>query len=269
MLSYGEWVQYLKILYDNINGEINTIIPATMLALTEPSAMNVNSKGESVGTQCMMTVEIRLYNALKIFSNYRINDTQIRGCLLYILAHELSHCDQKIDRLRFMKKDEEKEYELYIEYTNNINTMEFILDNQQTLQNTIGPFEIPPVVYTAYTEQKKHFNNAYYVFPQISSIKERVLDDVSIIAGEDLYKTRYPFVNNINLDIYIQGRLSEKHKIIKNKNLICGKSNVNRLSQIISRGLFSYRSNVKVDGDTCKISLYMDNPPVQNVVIVG
>ena len=43
MFSYGEWVQYLKILYDNINGEINTIIPATMLALTEPSVMNVNS----------------------------------------------------------------------------------------------------------------------------------------------------------------------------------------------------------------------------------
>ena len=266
MMTYGECVQYLKILYNSINGEINTVIPSTMLALTEPGNVVIKPKGESVGTQCMMTVEIRLYNALRLFANYGLTDNKIRGALLYIMAHELSHCDQKIERLKLINRD--TRYEMYMEYTNNINTMEFILDNQQILQSTIGPFEVPPIVYTSYTEQKEYFNNIYYAFPQISSIKEKVLDDISMIVGEDLYKTKYPLVNNINLNIYIQGRLLESHRIIKNKNLACGKSSINRLSQIISRGIFSYRNSVVVDGDTCKISIYMDNQPIQNVVII-
>lgn len=263
MLTYADCVNYLKKAYNGINGEINPVIPAIRLALTESNKDSVIDYAV-VGTQCIMTVEIRLANAYTKFCQLGLTDNQVRGALLFIIAHELSHCDQKI-----IPNKLDDEYIMYMEYTNNLNTFRYLKEHENILQTYFGPYEIPKAAYRSYLEQKEYFKNQKYIFPQISSIKEKVLDGLSVIIGEDIYKTKYPIVNNINISIYVGSNLYDRFEIIKDKNLVCCHSNIFKLSQLIARGLYDYHKTYTINKDTCEVTLNLNTLPIYNVVVIG
>jgi len=263
MLTYADCADYLKNVYNGINGEINPVVPAIRLVLTEPNP-NAPKNFAIAGSQCMMYVEIRLDNVFEKFNEARLTDNQIRGGLLFILAHELSHCDQKI----IPNKQDDIEYIRYMEYTNNLNTLEFIKKNWNLLQLCYGTFEIPEMVCGSYLEQSKFYNGKIFVFPQISSIKEKVLDGVSLLMKEDIYANKYPLVNNMNLSIFVGQNLYDRFEIIRNKNLVCSHSAIIRMSQFIARAIYDYRKSCVINGDTCEMTLYLSAPPEYHVTIL-
>ena len=256
MISYGNAVNFLTFAYHQLNGEINPSIPAVNLALTECG--DIRDSGV-MGAQTMLTVEVRLKNMFDQFANTGLTDRQFKGVLLYVLAHELSHCDQKKEPMKLLANDQE--YIDYMEYTNDINTLRYLREHEKSLQSYLGPYELHPIVYNRFNKLKTKFNDKFIEFPQISSIKETILDGVSFLMNEDVYNTIYPTVNNINLSLYVTSTPFNpfiSFKIIREKNLICGKEDIFKLSQLIARGIFDYKRTSKINGDTCNMYLYLD-----------
>jgi hypothetical protein len=263
MLTYGDCINFIKMVYNDFNGEINPVVPAIRLALTEPNP-NTPKEFSIAGSQCMMYIEVRLDIVYELFNKSRLSDDQIRGGLLYIVLHELSHCDQKI----IPNKQNDIDYVRYVEYTNNLNTFAFIKKNWNLLKCCYGNFEIPEIVYGSYLAQREFYNGQVIIFPQISSIKEKVLDGISVLINEDVYTNIYPSVNNINLSVFVGQNLYDEFEIIQNKNLVCTHSAIIRISQFIARAIYDYRRSCVINGDTCEMTLYLPSTPEYHVTIL-
>ena len=264
MLNYGNGVNFLTFAYHQLNGEINSSVPAVSLALTESYDI---SDITIMGSQTMLTIEVRLNNILTQLAPQGFTDNQMRGILLYVLAHELSHCDQKKDPIRSLAKDQD--YIDYMEYSNDINTIKYLKNNEGRLQSILGPYEMPDIVYNQFNKLKEKFNNRFVYFNQVSSIKEKVLDGISYLVKEDVYNNKFPLVNNINLTLYVRNMVYDQFKIIQNKNLVCGKRDIFKLSQLLARGIFDYNETSSIKGDTYDIYLALDYPPIVNAVIIN
>jgi hypothetical protein len=263
MLTYGDCIFYVKKVYDVLNGKINNIAPAIRLALTEPNP-DVAKKIEIVGSQCMLYIEIRLDSVFEKFNYLELTDNEIRGGLLFIVAHELSHCNQKI----IPNRHNDVDYTRYIEYSNNINTINYLSKYENVLQEYLGPYEVPDIVLQAYYLQRNYYNGEQIIFPYISSVKEKVLDGLSILTKEDVYKTKYPLVDNINMEVYIQNRMHKSFNIIRNKQLTIDPADIIKMSQFIARGIYDYSGYSSISGDTYTACINLNSAPVYNVTVL-
>lgn len=263
MLTYGDCILYVKKVYDALNGKINNIAPAIRLALTEPNP-DIAKKIEIAGSQCMLYIEIRLDSVFEKFNYIELMDNEIRGGLLFIVAHELSHCNQKI----IPNRHNDIDYMRYIEYSNNINTINYLSKYDDILKKYLGPYEVPDIVLQAYYLQRDYYNGEQILFPYISSVKEKVLDGLSILTKEDVYATKYPLVDNINLELYIQNRPYKELNVIKNKNMVINNTDIIKMSQFIARGIFDYSGYSNISGDTYTAYINLNSEPVYNVTVL-
>lgn len=263
MLTYGDCILYVKKVYDALNGRINPIAPAIRLALTEPNP-DVAKKIEIAGSQCMLYIEIRLDSVFEKFNYLELTDNEIRGGLLFIVAHELSHCNQKI----IPNRHNDVDYTRYIEYTNNMNTIHYLSKYENILQEYLGPYKIPDIALQSYYAQKKYYKGEPMLFPYISSVKEKVLDGLSILIKEDVYDTKYPLVNNINMEVYIQNRMHKSFNIIRNKQLTIDPADIIKMSQFIARAIFDYSGYSTISGDTYTACVNLSSAPVYNVTVL-
>ena len=111
--SYGYYHSFLKFAYNFLNGEVNTNIRAMNLVI-----QSLENGVAGYSHSFIVSINLPLIYNKSILNNF--SDKEVKGAIIYILIHELSHCDQNIDILR-LSRDEE--YRKNIEFSNNQNTI--------------------------------------------------------------------------------------------------------------------------------------------------
>ena len=240
MGSYGYYHSFLKFAYNFLNGEVNTNIRAMNLVIQ-------SLENGVAGYSHSFIVSI---NLPVIYNNSMLNnfsDKEVKGMIIYILIHELSHCDQNIDILR-LSRDEE--YRKNIEFSNNQNTMRFIKENASMLLYTFGQFYIPDDLMMDFLNQKKYFKNRpHFNYEQAISVKNQFLMVLEGWTQLFIRKCLEDPKNNItNFDLTLRFLISQNNKEEKNYTFQIISSNVfvvsnkilNSLSKLLTIAVFKY-----------------------------
>lgn len=240
MESYGYYHSFLKFAYNFLNGEVNTNIRAMNLVIQ-------SLKDGVAGYSHSFIVSI---NLPVIYNNSMLNnfsDKEVKGMIIYILIHELSHCDQNIDILR-LSRDEE--YRKNIEFSNNQNTMRFIKENASMLLYTFGQFYIPDDLMMDFLNQKKYFKNRpHFNYEQAISVKNQFLMVLEGWTQLFIRKCLEDPKNNItNFDLTLrflisqnnQGKKDYTFQIINNNVFVVSNKILNSLSKLLTIAVFKY-----------------------------
>ena len=242
MESYGYYHSFLKFAYNFLNGEVNTNIRAMNLVIQ-------SLENGVAGYSHSFIVSI---NLPVIYNNSMLNnfsDKEVKGTIIYILIHELSHCDQNIDILR-LSRDEE--YRKNIEFSNNQNTIRFIKENASMLFYTFGQFYIPDDLMIDFLNQKKYYKNRpHFEYEQAISIKNQFL---MVLEGwTQLFIRRCledPKNNITNFDLTLKFLISQNNKkeedytfkIISSNVFVVSTKVLNALSKLLTIAVFKYRT---------------------------
>ena len=240
MESYGYYHSFLKFTYNFLNGEVNTNIRAMNLVIQ-------SLENGVAGYSHSFIVSI---NLPVIYNNSMLNnfsDKEVKGMIIYILIHELSHCDQNIDILRLSR---DGEYRKNIEFSNNQNTMRFIKENASMLLYTFGQFYIPDDLMMDFLNQKKYFKNRpHFNYEQAISVKNQFLMVLEGWTQLFIRKCLEDPKNNItNFDLTLRFLISQNNKEEKNYTFQIISSNVfvvsnkilNSLSKLLTIAVFKY-----------------------------
>lgn len=240
MESYGYYHSFLKFAYNFLNGEVNTNIRAMNLVIQ-------SLENGVAGYSHSFIVSI---NLPVIYNNSMLNnfsDKEVKGMIIYILIHELSHCDQNIDILRLSR---DGEYRKNIEFSNNQNTMRFIKENASMLLYTFGQFYIPDDLMMDFLNQKKYFKNRpHFNYEQAISVKNQFLMVLEGWTQLFIRKCLEDPKNNItNFDLTLRFLISQNNKEEKNYTFQIISSNVfvvsnkilNSLSKLLTIAVFKY-----------------------------
>lgn len=240
MESYGYYHSFLKFAYNFLNGEVNTNIRAMNLVIQ-------SLENGVAGYSHSFIVSI---NLPVIYNNSMLNnfsDKEVKGMIIYILIHELSHCDQNIDILR-LSRDEE--YRKNIEFSNNQNTMRFIKENASMLLYTFGQFYIPDDLMMDFLNQKKYFKNRpHFNYEQAISVKNQFLMVLEGWTQLFIRKCLEDPKNNItNFDLTLrflisqnnQGKKDYTFQIINNNVFVVSNKILNSLSKLLTIAVFKY-----------------------------
>ena len=237
--SYGYYHSFLKFAYDFLNGEVNTNIRSIKLI--------IQSFDNNVAGYChSFIVSVNLPMIYNNSVNNHYSDEEIKGAILHVLIHELSHCDQNIDILK-LSRDEE--YRMNIEYVNNLNTARFIKDNSEKLYNVFGEFYIPKPILCDFIRQNKYFKNRpYFKYEQAISIKNQFL---TVLEGWTQLNIRDcledPKTNITNFDLTLKFLLPGYDKeenytfhIISNGIFVVSNRTLGSLSLLLTIAEFKY-----------------------------
>lgn len=242
MKSYGYYHSFLKFAYNFLNGEVNTNI----------RAMNLVIQSLENGVAGYSHSFIISINLPVIYNNSMLNnfsDKEVKGMIIYILIHELSHCDQNIDILR-LSRDEE--YRKNIEFSNNQNTIRFIKENASMLFYTFGQFYIPDDLMIDFLNQKKYYKNRpHFEYEQAISIKNQFLMVLEGWTQLFIRKCLEDPKNNItNFDLTLKFLISQNNKkeedytfkIISSNVFVVSTNVLNALSKLLTIAVFKYRT---------------------------
>lgn len=242
MESYGYYHSFLKFAYNFLNGEVNTNIRALNLVI-----QSLENGVAGYSHSFIVSINLPLIYNNSILNNF--SDNEIKGAIIYILIHELSHCDQNIDILR-LSRDEE--YRKNIEYANNKNTIRFIRENSSMLFYTFGQFYIPDDLMLDFLNQKKYFKNRpHFEYEQAISIKNQFLMVLEGWTQLFIRKCLEDPKNNItNFDLTLKFLLSQNNKkeedytfkIISSNVFVVSTKVLNALSKLLTIAVFKYRT---------------------------
>ena len=162
-------------IYNRMNGEINTTIMANQLVIEKlyPSV---------AGRSIFMGVFINLVDLYNTCVKYGLTDEEMTGAVIFVVLHELSHCDQERDPLKAMK---DQNYRLYIENSNNNNTISFINRNMKDIISMYGNFIIPPNILTLDSD---NFKDPNAKFVQSKSFKDSLIYSLSGFCKIDFHE---------------------------------------------------------------------------------
>ena len=242
MESYGYYHSFLKFAYNFLNGEVNTNIRAMNLVI---QSLENGVAGYSHSFIVAINLPV-IYNN-SILNNF--SDKEVKGMIIYILIHELSHCDQNIDILR-LSRDEE--YRKNIEFSNNQNTIRFIKENSSMLFYTFGQFYIPDDLMIDFLNQKKYYKNRpHFEYEQAISIKNQFL---MVLEGWTQLFIRNcledPKNNITNFDLTLKFLISQNNKkeedytfkIISSNIFVVSTNVLHALSKLLTIAVFKYRT---------------------------
>ena len=191
--DFNYYKEFLKNAFTILNGEVNTNILARRLAL-----QNLDMDETEFGYNLAFFIVLDLR---KIY-NYTINsdtphDETLKGMILYVLIHELSHCDQYI--IPFFNS---KEYIRNIEFTNNENCMRFIYRKEKFLKYSFGNFKIPSVIFEMHNRDKEFYksSNSYFLYEQSKSPKDKFISLFEKLSKLNFHKyIRENKIKNVDL----------------------------------------------------------------------
>lgn len=256
MESYGYYHSFLKFAYNFLNGEVNTNIRAMNLVIQ-------SLENGVAGYSHSFIVSI---NLPVIYNNSMLNnfsDKEVKGMIIYILIHELSHCDQNIDILR-LSRDEE--YRKNIEFSNNQNTIRFIKENASMLFYTFGQFYIPDDLMLDFLNQKKYYKNRpHFEYEQAISIKNQFLMVLEGWTQLFIRKCLEDPKNNItNFDLTLKFLISQNNKkeedytfkIISSNVFVVSTNVLNALSKLLTIAVFKYRTpEIRLDDNNTYLNI--------------
>ena len=242
MESYGYYHSFLKFAYNFLNGEVNTNIRAMNLVI-----QSLENGVAGYSHSFIVSINLPVIYNNSILNNF--SDKEVKGMIIYILIHELSHCDQNIDILR-LSRDEE--YRKNIEFSNNQNTIRFIKENASMLFYTFGQFYIPDDLLIDFLNQKKYYKNRpHFEYEQAISIKNQFL---MVLEGwTQLFIRRCledPKNNITNFDLTLKFLISQNNKkeedytfkIISSNVFAVSTKVLNALSKLLTIAVFKYRT---------------------------
>lgn len=240
MESYGYYHSFLKFAYNFLNGEVNTNIRAMNLVI-----QSLENGVAGYSHSFIVSINLPVIYNNSILNNF--SDKEVKGMIIYILIHELSHCDQNIDILR-LSRDEE--YRKNIEFVNNQNTMRFIRDNSFMLFYTFGQFYIPDDLMMDFLNQKKYFKNRpHFKYEQAISIKNQFLMVLEGWTQLFIRKCLEDPKNNItNFDLTLRFLISQNNQeekdytfqIISSNVFVVSNKILNSLSKLLTIAVFKY-----------------------------
>ena len=242
MESYGYYHSFLKFAYNFLNGEVNTNIRAMNLVI-----QSLENGVAGYSHSFIVSINLPVIYNNSILNNF--SDKEVKGTIIYILIHELSHCDQNIDILRLSR---DKEYRKNIEFSNNQNTIRFIKENASMLFYTFGQFYIPDDLMLDFLSQKKYYKNRpHFEYEQAISIKNQFL---MVLEGwTQLFIRRCledPKNNITNFDLTLKFLISQNNKkeedytfkIISSNVFVVSTKVLNALSKLLTIAVFKYRT---------------------------
>lgn len=242
MESYGYYHSFLKFAYNFLNGEVNTNIRAMNLVI-----QSLENGVAGYSHSFIVSINLPLIYNKSMLNNF--SDKEVKGAIIYILIHELSHCDQNIDILR-LSRDEE--YRKNIEFSNNQNTMRFIKENALMLFCTFGQFYIPDDLMIDFLNQKKYYKNRpHFEYEQAISIKNQFLMVLEGWTQLFIRKCLEDPKNNItNFDLTLKFLISQNNKkeedytfkIISSNIFVVSTNVLNALSKLLTIAVFKYRT---------------------------
>ena len=112
--------------------------------------------------------------------------------LIRIVAHELSHCDQDVNYRRYQN---DFAYRSWIEKSNDLNAVCYIMDNLNMVKRLIGDFN-HSIFLDSYYYAKKHGIN--YVSASKSKLVSNIMEDYMIDTSKTRYKDMDTILMNIN-----------------------------------------------------------------------
>jgi hypothetical protein len=140
----------------------------------------------------------REYNGVIKFNlpaiSYGLKDMEYRtriATLIRLVAHELSHCDQDVS---YYKYERDYAYRNWIERSNELNAICFIIDNINMLKTNLGNFD-HTILMPLYESAK--LNGTKYV----PATKSKLVADIMETYMIDTNKTRYKELDTILLNI--------------------------------------------------------------------
>lgn len=242
MESYGYYHSFLKFAYNFLNGEVNTNIRAMNLVI-----QSLENGVAGYSHSFIVSINLPVIYNNSILNNF--SDKEVKGMIIYILIHELSHCDQNIDILR-LSRDEE--YRKNIEFSNNQNTIRFIKENAPMLFYTFGQFYIPDDLMIDFLNQKKYYKNRpHFEYEQAISIKNQFLMVLEGWTQLFIRKCLEDPKNNItNFDLTLKFLMSQNNKkeedytfkIISSNVFVVSTNVLNALSKLLTIAVFKYRT---------------------------
>ena len=242
MESYGYYHSFLKFAYNFLNGEVNTNIRAMNLVI-----QSLENGVAGYSHSFIVSINLPVIYNNSILNNF--SDKEVKGMIIYILIHELSHCDQNIDILR-LSRDEE--YRKNIEFSNNQNTLRFIKENASMLFYTFGQFYIPDDLMLDFLNQKKYYKNRpHFEYEQAISIKNQFLMVLEGWTQLFIRKCLEDPKNNItNFDLTLKFLISQNNKkeedytfrIISSNVFVVSTNVLNALSKLLTIAVFKYRT---------------------------
>ena len=242
MESYGYYHSFLKFAYNFLNGEVNTNIRAMNLVI-----QSLENGVAGYSHSFIVSINLPLIYNKSILNNF--SDKEVKGAIIYILIHELSHCDQNIDILR-LSRDEE--YRKNIEFSNNQNTIRFIKENSSMLFYTFGQFYIPDDLMLDLFNQTKYYKNRpHFEYEQAISIKNQFLMVLEGWTQLFIRKCLEDPKNNItNFDLTLKFLISQNNKkeedytfkIISSNVFVVSTNVLNALSKLLTIAVFKYRT---------------------------
>lgn len=242
MESYGYYHSFLKFAYNFLNGEVNTNIRAMNLVI-----QSLENGVAGYSHSFIVSINLPVIYNNSILNNF--SDKEVKGMIIYILIHELSHCDQNIDILR-LSRDEE--YRKNIEFSNNQNTIRFIKENASMLFYTFGQFYIPDDLMLDFLNQKKYYKNRpHFEYEQAISIKNQFLMVLEGWTQLFIRKCLEDPKNNItNFDLTLKFLISQNNKkeedytfkIISSNVFVVSTNVLNALSKLLTIAVFKYRT---------------------------
>lgn len=240
MESYGYYHSFLKFAYNFLNGEVNTNIRAMNLVI-----QSLENRVAGYSHSFIVSINLPVIYNNSMLNNF--SDKEVKGMIIYILIHELSHCDQNIDILR-LSRDEE--YRKNIEFSNNQNTMRFIRENASMLLYTFGQFYIPDDLMMDFLNQKKYFKNRpHFNYEQAISVKNQFLMVLEGWTQLFIRKCLEDPKNNItNFDLTLRFLISQNNQeekdytfqIISSNVFVVSNKILNSLSKLLTIAVFKY-----------------------------
>lgn len=180
---YGWYLNYLIDMYKIFNGKINPTIRSARLVVKM-----FKSDLSKAGSTFFFNTAVNLPGIYRGVINADNSHASMKGVILYVLLHELSHCNQDIDLDRLIS-DKTGTYRSFIEITNNKNTVIFMLNNNEYIKKVSGPDTlVPAYAFEAFFAQCVKFNINDCEYKRAVSEKEEILKVLSHMVEEYLNK---------------------------------------------------------------------------------
>lgn len=266
--SYGYYHSFLKFAFDVLNGEVNTNIRAMHLVVQ-------SLENGIAGYSHSFIVSINLPMIYNNSISHHFSDMEVKGMIIYILIHELSHCDQNIDIIRLSR---DKGYRMNIEYANNLNAMRFMKENSSMLFYRFGEFYIPDEILTDFFNQERHYKNRpHFKYEQAISVKNQFLMVLEGWTQLFIRKCLEDPKNNINnFDLTFKFLLSKNNKeedytfhIISSNVFVVSNRTLSSLSKLLTIAVFKYnKPEICLSNDNTHLNIVVrvDSVPQINPV---
>lgn len=181
-MNYSNYKFYIDNVMNLLNGQINKTLRCYKYAY-------VYSNDKVHGRECNGTITFNLQSMAYDFKD--MEPSTRFACIIRMVAHELSHIDQDVN---YYKYERDYSYRAWIEKSNELNSVCYIMDNLNMIKKNLGDFN-HSIMEDLYHYAKMHGTN------YVASSKSKMISNIMEIYMIDTNKTRYKDLDTILLNL--------------------------------------------------------------------